>query len=103
LPVLTQKERMNVSLKKETLEINLADLEKITKSAKTIKKSIFTYYLLHPENGFDCLQEFEDVIKIDNKEYNRICNGGVVKTSEEPLADFLLKKGYLLMEKLEEV
>lgn len=67
--------------------------------SKPVKK--YEWFLLHPENGVNNLQDFQDVLKIDGKEYKRNCERGIVRTKDKPLADFLLKKGYLLMEKKE--
>ena len=57
------------------------------------------YYLLHPENGSGGdYQHFEDVLNIDGKDYVRKCERGIVKTDEEVLAEFLINKGYKVME-----
>ena len=61
----------------------------------------FKYYLLHPENGIGSdLQNFEDVINLEGKDYKRVCRNGVVVTEEKELAEFLIDKGYPLMEKI---
>lgn len=78
-------------------ELKKLDDVKITTVTKTRKKKLekVTYHLFHPENGQENdLQDFEDIIKIDGKEYSRICKNGMVKTEDKELMDFLLRKGY---------
>lgn len=66
---------------------------------KTLPDDCYKYSLLHPENGIDDYQNFEDVINIDGKNYKRICKNGILETTEDLLAEFLMLKGYKLMEK----
>lgn len=72
-------------------------------SPKSVQeRTLYEYYLLHPENGADGdLQEFEDIVNVYGTEYKRVCKRGIVKTKEKDLADYLLDRGYLLMEKIE--
>lgn len=106
MPVLTQKEYDYKKAIKKSLKENdegsKAPSSILLKEDKVIKKKkdVYEYYLLHPENGVDDLQNFQDVITLEEKEYKRECKGGVIKTKEEVLANFLLKKGYILMEKI---
>lgn len=104
MAVFTQKEYTNLNKKSTTIKPKKEILIPDVISSGEIKKSpeeIFKYYLLHPENGvMGNLQNFEDVIKLEGKEYKRICKRGVVITTEKPLANFLIKKGYILMEKI---
>lgn len=104
MAVFTQKEYKNLHKKSTKINPKEEIIPPIIISSEEPKKSseeIFKYYLLHPENGvMGNLQNFEDVIKLEGKEYKRVCRRGVVITIEKPLADFLIKKGYMLMEKI---
>lgn len=108
MPVLTQKEYESKISKEVSLPVSeddssLGDSELSSSRVKKFikKKEIFTYYLLHPENGADGdLQNFEDVINIDGKDYKRSCKNGSIITEEEVLVEFLMGKGYQLMEKI---
>lgn len=99
---------MALLTKKEYLELEKKEIKKSEITVDEIKLSAvveekkFIYFLLYPENVENYPSNFEDIIKIDNKEYKRKCENGIVKTNEHILADFLLKKGYILLEKLED-
>lgn len=109
MPVLTQKEYREYLDKKGHNEKEKSfsndnkfhispQSERGVKAPQDCIKKV-TYYLLHPENGADGhSQDFEDVLNIDGKEYKRVCKRGIVITDEEVLAEFLLFKGYKLMD-----
>lgn len=63
---------------------------------KEIKETI-EYTLLHPENEIGNYQKFEDEIEIKGKKYKRKCEKGILKTTEIILKDFLISKGYILL------
>jgi len=89
---------------KEYKESELSKRDSLDSFSKPIKKKVNKEYkfwrLFHPENGVDDLQNFEDEINIDGKIYKRICKNGVVTTEHEILAEFLINKGYMVIEKL---
>ena len=61
-----------------------------------------TYFLLHPENPVDFYQNFEDELTIDSISYKRKCINGVVETTDLPLVEFLVSKGYEILDKGEQ-
>lgn len=99
MPILSQKEyaefKETQKRKNEVLDISE---EKVIKEGASPPSNNKLWYLLHPENGQGDYLNFEDVLNIDGENYKRICKNGVVKTSEEPLAEFLIKKGYQILE-----
>lgn len=102
MPILTQKELVEKGL--TPLPANLDKREKvesqIVEDPPKPPKDRFRWALMHPENGANGdLQNFEDVLNLDGTPYKRVCHRGVVKTIDEPLAEFLISKGYQLMYK----
>lgn len=97
MPVLTQAEYEKFQ-KSGSLERGVKPLPEPV--VKDEHKQDIEYWLLYPEieQGSD-LPSFQDVIKIDNREYLRTCERGIVKTKDKPLYKFLKKKGYELMYK----
>jgi len=100
MPVLSHEEYEDFKKESKTKNERLIKVidkqEKVGEQSPTFKT---IWYLLHPENGTDDFQNFEDVIKIEGKDYKRVCKNGIIRTSLEPLAKFLLNKGYMLLEK----
>jgi hypothetical protein len=94
MAVLTHKEYE----KKKLSQKNITQKAVHQSTVKSNKKAIRTWFLLHPENGYDHYQNFEDELKLDGKTYKRECVQGVVKTNQEKLANFLIKKGYEVLE-----
>lgn len=100
--VLTQKE-----YKKKLLEINKEDqvkqraFEVKTEKAPVEPEKEFEYILLYPENPAGNYKNFEDEVDIAGKKYKRICRGGIIKTKEKVLSDFLVSVGHELLETLE--
>ena len=106
MPVLTHNDFLKVKQDKTQGDESLKDtppksIDISTGEEKPSPVEIFKYYLLHPENGVGSdLQNFEDVINLNGKDYKRVCKNGVVVTEEKELAEFLIGKGYPLMEKI---
>lgn len=99
--VLTHKEYLNLKKPvKKAVGRNAPAKQDIQKEVKE-EVPVYEYHLLHPENSLEGdLQNFEDVLKLNGKEYQRVCKGGIVRTRDEVLKNFLTKKGYILMEKV---
>lgn len=97
-PVNKSEEIQDKSTGVDEIDVNQTENKKVKKS---IPVDPYKYFLLHPENGVNTLQNFEDTIILEGEEYKRECVGGVVTTTKKVLADFLLSKGYMLMEKVE--
>lgn len=113
MPIFTQKEYekkkkdnifSSINSEKEDDRL-IGDVKRSSSKIKNkivSKEKTFKYWLLHPENSANGdYQNFEDVIKIGEKEYKRSCKNGVVVTTEKVLAEFLLYKKYILLEKKE--
>lgn len=99
MKVFTSKEYKELSKVKESAEGKLVELnDRSDSGGKSPPLEDFTWHLLHPENGIYELQNFEDVLKIDGKEYKRKCQNGVVVTKDKVLAEFLISKGYEIIE-----
>ena len=118
MPVLTEKEfARNPDLESGQIEESsfksvkdgsgepcpsLIEVEAGFKPASTNGKKVqaFRWTFFHPENGTDSLIEYEDSIEIDGKVFKRKFVRGILKTTDKTLADFLLKKKYILVDKV---
>lgn len=103
--VLTHKEYKEFSKKLKENETKQKVPEKVEEivSPKPLEPSKeFTYCLLHPENPMELGLNFEDEITLEGKPYIRKCVNGIIKTKEKVLSNFLISKGYILMDTIKE-
>ena len=99
MPVYTEKEYISKISKNSVDSFDKKVNTSGGRKKVTSPSHSFLYYLLHPENGVNEKQNFQDEIILDGISYKRICENGVIKTKEDELYHFLIKKGYLLMKK----
>lgn len=92
------KEGKRDSLIKEKEEVAFIPIEE-SKQAEVEKSTI--YVLLFPENGVYDKANFSASASIGDNKYIYECKDGVVKTEIELVKDYLLSKGYLLLNKIE--
>jgi len=99
MPVLTEEEYKKLEKEKKGQQLSPSFLK--PKEKKQVERK-FIYFLFHPENPKEKYLEFDDEVEIENKKYKRHCKNGIVKTSEKELVDHLIKRGYELLDKIEE-
>jgi hypothetical protein len=104
MPVLTYKDINEKGKKKSSfLKSPKKELFQVEEEIPKKRKIPLTIYvLLHPENGMYDRQNFQDVVKINNKDYERECKNGLVRTTEIVLKDYLITQGYLLIDTIED-
>ena len=101
MPVLTKKEYAELPKK---LRADKKEMEQVAGVDKKIpapdpKK---TFRLLHPDTPVDRNLDFEDELLLEGKTYKRVCKSGMVVTDQDVLANFLMSKGYILIELIQE-
>jgi hypothetical protein len=98
MAVFTEQEYEKYVENQNILSKEQKDFLKPWEKPKTTKVSDKIYFLMHPENSDNRLNDFEDDIKINDISYKRKCRRGVIKTEDEPLMHFLKSKGYFLLD-----
>lgn len=96
MPVLTLQEYALLQKQKSEKDKKLSTQTSIKKFEK-----IFEWILVHPEIPKGENINFEDELIINGKTFKRICKRNLVRTQEKELAEFLIKKQYRLLEKVE--
>ena len=109
MPVFSQKEFKASAQKAKALNNPSKDDSSLNEISGTLgkqplprvlkKEKQYIYHFFHPENGQNEGLYFEDEIVLEGIKYKRSCENGILKVKEKPLADFLKKKGYILIKK----
>ena len=103
MPVHTSKEYDLVSQQQNKIIDKVKERLPIVKSIEKIKEALsLIFVLIHPENGVDSKQNFEDKVTIDGEQYTRKCVNGAVRTSSIKLKNYLVSREYILIDTIEQ-
>jgi hypothetical protein len=92
MPRLVSKKSLTVKENKSESEVSVPTA--LPTASELPAPSYFEYKLFHPE----LYSDFSDMLFIDGKFYKREHSNNVCITKEKILAEFLIKKGYQVLE-----
>jgi len=100
MAVLTQKELKEKSTKKKpSVSVEPEEVTPVAAPAPSAAPR-YQYVLMHPENGREGPRaNFQDSLIIDGKVYKRDLKNGVLRTEEKVLAEYLVKLGWVQLER----
>ena len=97
--VLTSKQYEQVKKEKEAKNLQVKTATLVEKPEVAVKlEPTKEYRLFYPEMLQHVPSNFETKVSIDGKEYKYECIRNLIKTTEKILADYLVLKGYGILE-----